>query len=110
MAERIATIREITSKGRRLISSHYNSDYRVRTVSVRLLEFHADFCDMISDWMAAKARGEIELAAELLEKARIECGRHEAEFERYFDHALYFSEYTHCQNTKPLTFEQAVTI
>ena len=109
-AERIATIREITSKGRRLISSHYNSDYRVRTVSVRLLEFHADFCDMISDWMAAKARGEIELAAELLEKARIECGKFEVEFERYFDHALYFSEYTHCQNTKPLTFEQAVTI
>jgi hypothetical protein len=65
-----------------------------------MLEKHADFCDLIGDWMAAKARGEIELAEKLLDKARIECGKFELQFERYFDHGLYFSEYVHCQRTK----------
>jgi hypothetical protein len=110
MAKKIATIRDITKEGRELISAHYNSDYRARTVAVRLLEHHADFCDLISDWMSAKARGEIDRAAELLETARIECGKFEAEFERYFDHGLYFSEYGHCQRTKAVTPDSALTI
>jgi hypothetical protein len=110
MAKKIATIRDITKEGREIIKANYNSDYRVRTFAVRMLEHHADFCDMISDWMAAKARGEIDLAAELLEKARIECGKFEAEFERYFDHTLYFSEYFHCQSTKQMTADAALQI
>ena len=100
MAKRIATIPEITKEGRALIEAHYNSDYRVQTVLIRMLEKHAIFCDLISDWMAAKARGEIDLAERLLDKARVECGKFELQLERYFDHGLYFSEYTHCQRTK----------
>jgi hypothetical protein len=110
MAEKIATIREITNEGRELIKAHYNSDYRVRTVAVRILEKHADFCDLISDWMAAKARGEIEEAEKLLDKARIECGKFEVEIEKYFDHVLYFSEYSHCQKAKQVTAENAIWI
>ncbi|MBQ6876577.1 MAG: DUF4838 domain-containing protein, partial [Lachnospiraceae bacterium] len=97
-AEKIASIREITKKGRELIKANYNSEYRVRTVSMRLLERHAEFCDLISDWMAAKARGDLEEAMRLYNVARVECGRFEVEFEEYFDHCLYFSEYFHTQN------------
>ena len=100
MAEKIAGIREITKQGRELINSHHKYDYRARTVALKLLEKHADFCDLISDWIAAKARGEVELAEKLLDTARIECGKFEIEFERYFDHNLYFSEYAQCQMTK----------
>ena len=110
MADKISTIREITKEGRELIEAHYFSDYRVQTVAAKLLLAHADFCDLISDWMAAKARGKIDRAAELLEIARVECGKFEVEFERYFDHSLYFSEYGHCQRTKPLTAENIITI
>ena len=65
-----------------------------------LLDLHADYCDLISDWMAAKARGEIEEAAKLLELARVEFGKHEIELMRYFDHTLVFSELGYCQTTK----------
>ncbi len=109
-AEKIASIREITKEGRELIKAHYNSDIRVQTVAVRLLEMHADFCDLISDWMSAKARGELELAEELFNKARIESGKFEVEFERYFDHTLYFNEYVYTQKQKSPTKEDVVTI
>ena len=45
----LKTVREITKEGRKLIAEHYNSDFRVRTVSVRLLEFHALYAEMLSD-------------------------------------------------------------
>jgi len=93
MAKSIAGIREITKEGRRIIEAHYNSDYRVRTVGVRLLEKHAEYCDLVSDWIGAKARGEFELAKELMEKARIESGKFEVEIRRYFDHGMAFGEF-----------------
>ena len=95
MAKSIANIRKITEEGRKLIKDHYNSEYRVRTVGVRLLEKHAYYCDLISDWIGAKARGEYDLAKELLEVARIESGKFEAEIRGYFDHALAFREFYH---------------
>ena len=95
MAKSIARIREITKEGRRLIKEHYNSDYRVRTVGVRLLEKHAEYCDLTSDWIGAKARGEFELAKKLFEIARVEFGKSEVEIRRYFDHGQVFGEFYH---------------
>ena len=109
-AEKIASIRELTKKGRELIKAHYNSDYRVRTVSVRLLEMHAEFCDRTSDWMAAKARGELDEAQRLYDVARIEIGKYEKEFEVYFDHSQFFSEYSHTLAQKSPSKENIVTI
>ena len=57
---------------------------------MRLLEKHAEFCDLVSDFMAAKCLGNGELADELYNKARVEFGKYEVEIERYFDQALYF--------------------
>ena len=110
MAEKISTIREITKEGRELIKKHYNSDVRVRTVSIRLLEKHAYFSDLISDWMAAKARGELDRAKELLEFARVEFGKYESEIKRYFDHGQYFLEFGHCQNTKSKSKDDVLSI
>ena len=105
MAKSIASIRSITEKGRMLIKDHYNSDYRVRTVGVRLLEKHADYCDLTSDWIGAKARGEFDLAKDLLEVARIETGKFEAEIRRYFDHGMIFGE---CYHTLSATSKSKV--
>jgi hypothetical protein len=110
MAKKIATIRQITGVGRKLIQANRNSEYRVQTVALGLLEKHALFCDLISDWMAAKSNGEIESAQVFLEHARVEFGKYESEIKNYFDHGLFFSEFGHCQNTKPMSKEDVMMV
>ncbi len=99
-AESISKIKEITREGRALIHEHYNSDVRLRTVSVRLLEYHAEFCDLVSDWMYEKALGNDKRATELYVKARDTFGRHEQVIKTYFDHFQYFGEYYRCDMCK----------
>ena len=60
---------------------------------VRLLEHHADFTNLVLDWLIAKARGEDALATELYNKASFEFGKREAEIALYFDHFNYFGNY-----------------
>lgn len=109
-SEKISQIRKITKEGRKIIDSHVKSDMRVRMLGLKLLKYHADFCDLISDWIGRKAKGEIELAEELLQKARVETGKFESEIEKYFDHHLYFCEYTHAQNLIKSGHENVVDI
>ena len=92
-AEKIASIKELTKKGRELIKAHYNSDERVQTVSVRLLEQHADLCDLISEWMVEKALGHDEKSEEEFQRIRIEFGKREQAMEMYYDHWQFFGEY-----------------
>jgi hypothetical protein len=91
-AEKIASIREITKEGRALIEEHLNYPKRAQTVAVRLLLRHAELCDMVSDWMAAKARGELEKATELFNHARITFGKSYRDIHTYFDHYAFFAE------------------
>ena len=86
----LKTVREITKEGRELIAEHYNSDYRVRTVSVRMLEFHALYVELLSDALIAKAVGDDKTAAELLVKMREEVGKQELAFERWYDQYMHF--------------------
>ena len=86
----LENVRLITAEGRKLIFDHYNSNDRVKTVSVRLLEKHADYCDLISDALIERTKGNASLARELYNKARIAFGKNEAQIETYFDHFLYF--------------------
>jgi len=93
MLDSLRSVRDIVAEGRRLIEKNYNSAYRVRTVSVRLLEFHAKFAEMFADCLAEKAVGNDGEAIALFEKMRRVCGEYELQFERFFDHGLFF-EYT----------------
>ena len=70
----------------------------MQTLALKLLKAHADFCDLISDWMSTKAMGDYDKATELYEYARKEFGKQESEIERYYDHYLYFTEYYWTQN------------
>ena len=89
----LKAVKEVVAEGRKLIAEHYNSDYRVRTVSVRLLEFHADYAEMFADALVSKCVGDDEKALEKYEIMRAECGRRELEFERWYDHAAAFSHF-----------------
>ena len=94
MAEQFARVREVTAKGRKLIESHYNMPYRVQTLSVRLLELHAKYCEMISDALALKCQGKDQESLAALDVARIECGKLEAAFQTVYDHHLQFNSLT----------------
>ncbi|MBO5316169.1 MAG: DUF4838 domain-containing protein [Clostridia bacterium] len=89
MREQILSLKDVTKAGRELIKAHYNSDMRVQTFSVRLLEMHADFCDMLSDALAEKCVGNDKEALDCYEKFRVEMGRRECEFALVYDHLLY---------------------
>ena len=86
----LAKIPEIIEEGRALIKQHYNSKYRVQTVSVRILELHADYAEMLSRALAAKALGDDDEAMRLYNTLRKEIGKREVAFERYYDHTLAF--------------------
>jgi hypothetical protein len=89
-AKCIKQTREITRRGREILKKYFNSDDRIRTVSVRLLWHHADFVDMLSDALYEKALGHDEEADKLINALRIEFGKREPEIEKYYDHFLEF--------------------
>ena len=90
-ADLISTVGETLEKGRRLIDSHYNSNYRVRTVSVRLLEHHLDYTRMLADALYEKALGNDDAADEKFESMRVEFGKRECDIQAYFDHCQCFT-------------------
>ena len=61
-AELLATVPEIVERGMALIKAHYDSPDRVRTVSVRILEHHAKYAQLLADAVCSKAKGEDEEA------------------------------------------------
>lgn len=110
MAERISKIREITKEGRELIEKQQDCEYYVQSLALNLLRFHADFCDMISDCICAYALGNFDRACELCELARKELGKRESEFERFYDHYLYFTEYYWTLNYRSYVKDSAIII
>ena len=86
----LETVRGIVAEGRKLILEHYNNPYRIQTVSVRLLELHALFCELLADAMIEKAKGNDDEAMELYEKMKAEMGKFECYFQTCYDHGLAF--------------------
>ena len=101
MRDQILSVKEVTKEGRELIKAHYNSDKRVQTVSVRLLEVHADMVDNLADALAEKCLGHDEKANELYDKMRVEIGKHEAEFELLYDHIIWAGSLKNVVFSKP---------
>ncbi len=56
-AARLAEVPAIVEKGKKLIKQHYNSNLRAQTVSVRLLEIHAEYAKRLAEFLTMKARG-----------------------------------------------------
>ena len=81
-------VHEVTDRGRELIRAHYNSDYRVRTVSVRLLEYHAEYTNILAEAMAYKCVGKDSAANAKIDELMDKMGAHEQKIETYYDHCL----------------------
>ena len=99
----LKTVYDILPEGERLVKEHYNSEYRIRTVSVRLLEFHIKYSKLLADCFVEKAVGNDERAEKLLEIAKAECGKYELAFERMYDHDLYFRFLTNLFKSRTVT-------
>jgi len=90
VAKKLERVPGITERGRALMRTHYDNEDRVRTVSSRLIGYHADYCDLIAAAFKAKALGEEDEAVRLIDLAANEFGKREAYIEKYFDHFLAF--------------------
>ena len=81
-------VREVTDRGLELIREHYNSENRVRTVSTRLLEYHAEYTNILAEAMAYKCVGKDKEADEKIDELMDKMGAHEQKIEMYYDHCL----------------------
>ena len=89
-AKSLEKLDEILEIGRKLVAEHYNSDYRIRTYSVRLLEFHIKYAELFADAIKAKAVGDDDAADALYKKMQEETGKYELGFQTCYDHGLVY--------------------
>ncbi len=89
-AKELENVNKITENGRKLIAEHYNSEYRIRTVSVRLLEKHAKYAELFANALIPKALGNDDEADKRYAEFMAEMGKDEAEIETCYDHGLAF--------------------
>ena len=87
-AENIARIPASLDKLTELIEAHYNSDYRVRTVAVRLLEYFVEYARGLYPALYEKALGNEEEAQKKYKSFMVAFGAKEREIERYYDHFM----------------------
>ena len=81
----------ILDEGLELIRSHYDSDIRLHTASVRLLEYHSEYCRAFAKIFRYKAIGDDEGAMKLYGRLCSDFGRHEEKIELYYDHVIFTS-------------------
>lgn len=87
-ADKLHSIRDVTSEGLKLIHENYNHQNRITTFSVRLLEMHAEYCKLFADAMMFKAKGMDQSAWEKFNLFRDTIGKYEAEYQGVYDHGL----------------------
>ena len=87
-AKDFARVPEIVARGREIIKKYYNSDVRVQTAAVRLLERHADFAIAYAKALYYKCQGDDKSATREYEKLIDEMGQRESEFEGWYDFNL----------------------
>lgn len=87
-AEKIRAVSAVLAKGKELIESHYNSDDRIKTVSVRILEEHAGYIEQLAKVFSLRADGEKEKALEAFDELQAYINSREIYTEPYFDHNL----------------------
>lgn len=90
-AAKLDRLPEILEEGRTLVREHYNSEVRVRTVSVRLLEHFIDLVEGLAPILRCKALGDDEGAMKLYDELEYRMGATEAAWERYFNHCFFFN-------------------
>ncbi len=108
-AKSLNALDDVLAEGMALIEEHYNSDYRVRTAAVRLLEKHVELCRGLAKAVKLKAVGKDAEAKDAFNELRIAFGKYECEIETCFDHQLYFARFNRIICVDESKLENAVT-
>lgn len=85
-AKGLCSLDPLLDEGLDLIKKNYNSDVRVTTVSVRLLEYFITYCRLLKEPLKLKAQARDEEALTLFEEFCAEFGKREVEIDPYYDH------------------------
>ena len=85
MKPRIDSLPSICDELDALVSRHYNSPLRARTVVIRILERYVRFVRNLAAAFSHKCMGENDKAVEKYDKLRLELGNDECAFEGYDD-------------------------
>ncbi len=104
------TVSKILAKGEKLIKENYNSEYRVRTVAVRLLEDHLALCRYLREILYKKCVGDDAGAMAEFEKFTEEFGAREARIESYYDHFIFAAAYHRILRLHPTKKGDDVTL
>jgi len=83
--EMLTRVSDIAARGRELFRSHRQSPDRVKSVSVKLLTYHAAYIELLADALIAKAEGRDDEALAKYDKVRAMMSDAEPYLERYFD-------------------------
>jgi len=81
-------VKEICDRAKKLVKSLYKADYRVRTVSLRLLEYHIEYAELLAEAYIPKAEGKDTEAFEKYKMLVDTMAKHEEKIEKYYDHCL----------------------
>ena len=87
-AKSLEKVKAICERARNVIKSLYKSDYRVRTVSIRLLEYHLEYAELLAEAYIPKAEGKDKEAFEKYKTLVDTMAKHEITIEKYYDHCL----------------------
>jgi hypothetical protein len=107
-AVKLESVGEILENGRKLVAEHYNSEFRIRTYSVRLLEAHIKFAELFAEAIKPKALGNDDLADEYYKKMMDEMGALELGFQNCYDHGLVFYSLDKIFNTRTRSNEPII--
>ena len=91
LLDNFKTVKAMCAEMREFVKANYTSPVRVQTVSVRLLEAHLEFCELLCDALMEKCVGNNDEANELYRKFRVEFGKREVAIERYYDQWLWMT-------------------
>jgi len=84
-AQKLSRVRSITVKGKALAKKLYASTVRPQLLSARLLAYHAEYADLLSDALILKAGGQDQEAVKTFDKVRVHMSAYEPFLEPYFD-------------------------
>ena len=81
-------VKEICTRAREVVKSLRQKEYRVRTVSMRLLEYHLEYAELLAEAYIPKALGKDDEAFARYQTLVDTMARHEVTIEKYYDHCL----------------------
>ena len=105
----LESVKDILEEGRALIKEHYNAPWRVQTVSVRILEKHALYAELLADAFIAKAAGRDDEAKSKYEYLVKRFGEEEFFVDRFYDHRNFTYAYQSIFKKKRAKITEAIT-